>query len=183
MKQRKAVVLFSGGVDSTVCLHWARKNFDEAVAVRFCVGECSAESDLEAVFNWDGDETNRQALFLTIAHAYAQKIGASALVIGTNKVDRLKYSDSTESFIVSMQQVLCLGSESSVHIYAPLIDLDKGEIFKLADELGCLEEVRNCREGVVSQFTKAKRKEREKGYQQFINMRLQDTTKSISLEY
>ena len=29
----KAVVVFSGGQDSTTCLFWALKNFDEVIAV------------------------------------------------------------------------------------------------------------------------------------------------------
>ncbi|MBO8155550.1 MAG: 7-cyano-7-deazaguanine synthase QueC [Bacillaceae bacterium] len=35
MKDQKAVVVFSGGQDSTTCLFWALKKFDEVVAVTF----------------------------------------------------------------------------------------------------------------------------------------------------
>ncbi|WP_243385435.1 7-cyano-7-deazaguanine synthase QueC [Bacillus kexueae] len=35
MKKEKAVVVFSGGQDSTTCLFWAMKQFDEVVAVTF----------------------------------------------------------------------------------------------------------------------------------------------------
>ncbi|UTI40240.1 7-cyano-7-deazaguanine synthase QueC [Niallia sp. RD1] len=35
MKNEKAVVVFSGGQDSTTCLFWAMKNFKEVVAVTF----------------------------------------------------------------------------------------------------------------------------------------------------
>lgn len=35
MKKEKAVVVFSGGQDSTTCLFWALKNFDEVEAVTF----------------------------------------------------------------------------------------------------------------------------------------------------
>lgn len=35
MKNEKAVVVFSGGQDSTTCLFWAIKNFKEVVAVTF----------------------------------------------------------------------------------------------------------------------------------------------------
>lgn len=35
MKNEKAVVVFSGGQDSTTCLFWALKNFKEVVAVTF----------------------------------------------------------------------------------------------------------------------------------------------------
>jgi 7-cyano-7-deazaguanine synthase len=39
MKQEKAVVVFSGGQDSTTCLFWALKNFKEVEAVTFNYGQ------------------------------------------------------------------------------------------------------------------------------------------------
>lgn len=35
MKKDKAIVVFSGGQDSTTCLFWAKKNFKEVLAVSF----------------------------------------------------------------------------------------------------------------------------------------------------
>lgn len=37
--QGKAVVVFSGGQDSTTCLFWAMKNFEEVIAVTFDYGQ------------------------------------------------------------------------------------------------------------------------------------------------
>ncbi len=39
MKQEKAVVVFSGGQDSTTCLFWALKNFKEVETVTFQYGQ------------------------------------------------------------------------------------------------------------------------------------------------
>lgn len=39
MKNEKAVVVFSGGQDSTTCLFWAMKNFKEVVTVTFDYGQ------------------------------------------------------------------------------------------------------------------------------------------------
>lgn len=36
---KKAIVLLSGGQDSTTCLYWAKKNFDEVYAIGFDYGQ------------------------------------------------------------------------------------------------------------------------------------------------
>ncbi|GIV44179.1 MAG: 7-cyano-7-deazaguanine synthase [Bacteroidia bacterium] len=37
--EKKAIVLFSGGQDSTTCLFWAFKNFDKVIAISFDYGQ------------------------------------------------------------------------------------------------------------------------------------------------
>ncbi|BEP28877.1 7-cyano-7-deazaguanine synthase QueC [Helicovermis profundi] len=39
MSKSKAVVVFSGGQDSTTCLFWAKKRYDEVIAVSFDYGQ------------------------------------------------------------------------------------------------------------------------------------------------
>ncbi|OLN23745.1 7-cyano-7-deazaguanine synthase QueC [Domibacillus antri] len=56
IKNEKAVVVFSGGQDSTTCLFWAKKTFKEVVAVTFHYGqrheaEIDAAKDIAAELN------------------------------------------------------------------------------------------------------------------------------------
>lgn len=81
---------------------------------------------------------NRNALFLTIAHAYAQEVGAGYLYTGVCQTDYSGYPDCREAFILSMQYALNTGYESDVRIVTPLMHKTKAETFALAEQCGIL---------------------------------------------
>jgi 7-cyano-7-deazaguanine synthase len=175
----KAILIFSGGQDSTTCLYWALKNFDVVEAITFNYGQkhsielqCSMEiCTLEAIkqtiidisflntlvesaltSNGDVNEINakglpasfvpnRNALFITLAHAYAQKIGAEAVITGVCETDFSGYPDCRKVFIDKIREALNTGSDSDIRIITPLMHLNKGEIFELAHSLGKISEV------------------------------------------
>lgn len=84
---------------------------------------------------------NRNALFLTIAHAYAQEVGAVAIYTGVCQTDYSGYPDCRERFIQSLQNSLNIGYETDIEILTPLMHLTKAQTFKLAENVGFLETV------------------------------------------
>ena len=81
---------------------------------------------------------NRNALFLTTAHAYAQKVGADCLITGVCETDFSGYPDCRDEFIRSLEETLNLGYETNIKIYTPLMWLNKAETFALAKEVDFL---------------------------------------------
>lgn len=86
---------------------------------------------------------NRNALFLTIAHAYAQKVGAKHILTGVCQTDYSGYPDCRRNFIDALQLTLNLGYNTNIQIVTPLMYLTKAETFQLADDNDFLETVIN----------------------------------------
>lgn len=84
---------------------------------------------------------NRNQLFITLAHAYAQLIGYGSLIIGVSQSDYSGYPDCRNAFISSIETSSNLGSAEKIKIYAPMMFLDKADTFLLADDLGILDTV------------------------------------------
>ncbi|WP_085522334.1 7-cyano-7-deazaguanine synthase QueC [Tuberibacillus sp. Marseille-P3662] len=74
----------------------------------------------------------RNMIFLSLAAAYAEVIGASAIFIGVSAVDYSGYPDCRPEFINSMNETINLAtkagvSDETMSIKAPLMDLTKGD--------------------------------------------------------
>ena len=82
---------------------------------------------------------NRNAIFFTLAHAYAQKQGIENIIIGINQTDYSGYPDCRENFIEALELALNLGSESDIKFHYPLIHLTKGETFTMSEVEGILD--------------------------------------------
>lgn len=221
----KAVVIFSGGQDSTTCLFWALKEFGEgnieaitfnygqkheieiiqskkicdALNIKQTIIDCSFLGTIvESALTSNGDVNvkndkglpasfvpNRNQLFITLAHAYAQKIRAEHLVTGVCQTDFSGYFDCRRDFIDAIQHASNLGSGSNIHIHTPLMYLTKAETWMLADRLGHLEEVRvfshTCYNGVREELHDygygcgecPACQLRKKGYEEFIEIKKQ----------
>ena len=96
----------------------------------------------------------RNVLFLTAAAALAFRRGLRHIVTGVCETDYSGYPDCRDDTIKSLQVTLNLGMDSRFVIDTPLMWLDKGATWRLADELGgsalidaILEETHTCYRG------------------------------------
>ena len=180
-KIESAVVLFSGGQDSTTCLYLAMKLYCPVYPIAFFYGqkhsvelECARQickreglSLKEVDISFIGDIVisnlisggnvnekhelkpslpasfvpNRNQLFLTIAHGYAQTLRSKVVIIGACQTDYSGYPDCRDDFIKALQMVSNFGSDSGIRFDTPLMWRNKAETFMLAEEIGALKEV------------------------------------------
>jgi len=84
----------------------------------------------------------RNALFFTLAASHAYNRGISDLVGGMCQTDYSGYPDCRRVFVDAMETTLSLALEVDVRIHTPLMYLTKAETWKLANDLGILDIVR-----------------------------------------
>ena len=191
-KNNNAVVVFSGGQDSTTCLLWALKKFDKVIAVTFNYNqrhkleiECAkniakdlgvehhildmellnqlapnalTRDDIEVKAGENGGLPStfvegRNMLFLTFAAVLAKVKGARHIVAGVCETDFSGYPDCRDVFIKSLNVTLNLAMDYEFVIHTPLMWIDKAETWKMADEFGKLDYVREktltCYNGII----------------------------------
>ncbi|HVS37910.1 MAG TPA: 7-cyano-7-deazaguanine synthase QueC [Gemmataceae bacterium] len=84
----------------------------------------------------------RNTVFLALALAWAEALGAFDVYIGVNAVDYSGYPDCRPEFIRGFEQLANLATKAGVEgkgrfrIHAPLIHLSKAEIIRLGQALG-----------------------------------------------
>ena len=83
----------------------------------------------------------RNTVFLSLALAWAEVLGATDLFIGVNAVDYSGYPDCRPEFIESFRQLANLATKAGVEgesfaVHTPLIDLSKADIIRLGTDLG-----------------------------------------------
>lgn len=192
MKQEKALVVFSGGQDSTTCLFWALERFKEVEVVTFDYNqrhrleiECAeaiakevgvrhhvldmsllnqlapsalTRDEVEVKAGEEGELPNtfvpgRNLMFLSFAGVLARQMGAKHIITGVCETDFSGYPDCRDIFVKSLNVTLNLSMDDTFVIHTPLMWLNKAETWKLADQLGKLEYVREktltCYNGVI----------------------------------
>jgi 7-cyano-7-deazaguanine synthase len=194
MKKDKAVVVFSGGQDSTTCLFWAIEKFAAVEAVTFdynqrhkgeidCAKNITSElgikhhildmsllnqlapnaltrDDIEVKDGVEGELPStfvpgRNLLFLSFAGVLARQIDAKHIITGVCETDFSGYPDCRDVFIKSLNVTLNLSMDYSFVIHTPLMWLNKAETWKMADDLGAFDFVREktltCYNGIVAE--------------------------------
>lgn len=178
---KKAVILFSGGLDSTTCLAYAKAKGFDCFALSFDYGqkhvaELNAAKRIAAhfaaehkVFQLDISQFGgsaltdpaiavpahdsshaaipstyvpaRNTIFLSVALAYAEVLGAKDIFIGVSHVDYSGYPDCRPEYIRAFQELANLATkigveEAGISIHTPIIHLSKAETIRLGHELG-----------------------------------------------
>ncbi len=178
-----ALVLFSGGQDSTTCLAWALARFERVETIGFdyrqrhrveldqrgiirseivkldpqwaarlgddhlldlgILGEISATAmtrDIAIIADEKGLPNTfvpgRNLMFFTLAAAVAFRRGLRHLIGGMCETDYSGYPDCRDDTLKAMQVALNLGMEKNFVVETPLMWLDKGDTWRLAETLG-----------------------------------------------
>lgn len=191
----KAVVVFSGGQDSTVCLIQAIKNYEEIHCLTFDYGqkhsaEIEIASKLAKILNilnhkiinisffkdlsisnliqnhkeiLSIDATcnklpntfvpGRNIIFFTIAAIYAYKIKAKNIITGISEMDFSGYPDCRKNFLNALNTTIKLGITNNITISAPLMFLNKAEIWALSEYLNYFDLIKyhtlTCYNGII----------------------------------
>ena len=78
----------------------------------------------------------RNAIFLSIAVAYAVALGAARIFYGAQGSDEPFYPDCRKEFWKSFEKAARLGTDKEIVIEAPLSSIPKSETIELGSELG-----------------------------------------------
>jgi 7-cyano-7-deazaguanine synthase len=170
---KKAVIVLSGGLDSTTCMGMAKEKGYELYPITFHYGQkhnreveqakkvadyynapdhrivnisflnqiggsALTDDSIDVPTDMDEDEIPvtyvpaRNMIFLSLASAYAEVIGAEAIYIGVSAVDYSGYPDCRPEFIESMNETVNLATKagatgSEMKIETPLINLTKAD--------------------------------------------------------
>ena len=158
-----AIILMSGGQDSTTCLHWALARYDRVTALSFNYGQphsvellCAAlichnvqvemiTLEMPTITPVDASASmvmpGRNTIMLSMAASIAQQRGATDIIIGACQSDAAVYLDCRPAFIEALERALQLGVDSKLRIIAPLLHMTKAQVWDLAADLGVLDEV------------------------------------------
>src|SRR5262249_30048829 len=82
----------------------------------------------------------RNTVFLSLALAYAEVLGAFDIYLGVNFIDYSGYPDCRPEFVRTFESLANLATKAGVeggrfHVHAPLIEMSKADIIRLGTSL------------------------------------------------
>jgi 7-cyano-7-deazaguanine synthase len=163
-----AVVLLSGGQDSTTALAWAVKTYGRknvhalsvdygqrhsreltaavAIAKRFRVPHRIGSLRLSLSSSLTGGvgsvvvpHRNSMLLDMAAGHAKSDDVGADVIVIGACEADAAGFMDCRPEFLLAWEKAARLAHERPISICAPLLEMSKAATVRLARELNAWE--------------------------------------------
>ena len=162
----KAIVLLSGGLDSTTAAYWVKQHYNEIVCLSFNYGnraqielEYAAKTakklgaehviiniqDTRQLFiNEDGsvpkEAPYRNCIFMLYAAALAVSRNADSIIIGDHDDDLPDFNDSTIDSWRNLQDLIDSAlphhATKGINIVKPLMDHNKKQVIELGLELG-----------------------------------------------
>lgn len=157
-----AIVLLSGGLDSTVCIYWARSRYERVRAVSVDYGQRHKRElvaakkiatlagvelrTLKASIPWPpmaGDVLpGRNTILLGIASAHLTAWSGGEggdVVIGCCGADAAVFHDCRPEFLLAAGKAAALGLGVPVNVVAPLVDRSKAQTILIAREVGAFD--------------------------------------------
>lgn len=198
MIREKAIIILSGGLDSSVALYLAREKYDLILALTFDYGQRAARKEKEAAqrfaehFNihhqflsldWlknitqtalvnqnqtlpqlkkeqlDQKEAglesaksvwvpNRNGIFINIAAAFAENLGAKVIITGFNAEEAVTFLDNSAEYVKRVNASLAYSTLIQCRVEAFTIEWNKTDIVREAKKLNFpFEWLWSCYEG------------------------------------
>ncbi|MFQ5808213.1 MAG: 7-cyano-7-deazaguanine synthase QueC [Armatimonadota bacterium] len=111
------------------------------------LGDSDADLEQTAAAVW---VSNRNGVFVNIAAAYAEHLGAGEVVCGFNAEEAQTFPDNSPEFVEATTAALRLSTRSHVRLRSPTGDLNKQQIVELGRRIGApIHLIWSCYDGGV----------------------------------
>lgn len=97
---------------------------------------CDEDIEMTSTFSPPIIVPFRNAIFLSIAVAYATAIDAETILYGAQGSDRQFYPDCRRQFYKAFEKTAKKGTEKEINIQAPFSESSKAEVIKTGSKLG-----------------------------------------------